>query len=79
MVLAAILLVAILLFIAAFVAPRLTRKPQSHADQKLEAAKQRTESAPGPLGKLLPGSAKLSKKTIDKSADAGREGRAKVD
>jgi hypothetical protein len=68
----------LLLVIVAFVAPRRSRKPQDATDHVLEAAKGRTQKAPGILRKLFPRSFQVSEKAVDKSAGAGRRGRQKV-
>jgi Family of unknown function (DUF6411) len=73
-----IVAVCVLLLITAFVAPRLSRKPQHGVDKALDEGQQGAAHAPGPLGRWLPKPFRTSERAADKSASAGRRGRAKL-
>jgi Family of unknown function (DUF6411) len=78
MVIGAIVAVCVLLFILAFLAPRLSRRPQRGVDRTLGAGQRGASHAPGALGRWLSKPFRTSEKAADKSASAGRRGRAKA-
>jgi hypothetical protein len=69
----------LVLIVGAFIAPRLSKRPQKASDRTLEEATAKAKKAPGVLSRLMPKSFQLSEKAVDKSAGAGRKGREKVD
>jgi hypothetical protein len=78
MLIAAVIALCILLLIAGFVAPRLSRHPQRGVNRVLGSGQRGAAHAPGPLGRWLPKPFSTTKKAANKSAETGRRGRAKV-
>ncbi|HEX4759686.1 MAG TPA: DUF6411 family protein [Thermoleophilaceae bacterium] len=78
MLIAAIVVVCILLLILGFLAPRLSRHPQRGVDKVLGGGRRGASHAPGRLGRWLQKPFSTSQRAADKSASAGRRGRAKV-
>jgi hypothetical protein len=78
MVIGAIVAVCVILLVLAFLAPRLSSKPQGAVDGALEAGRRGGSKAPGPLGRLLQKPFSRSERAVDKSAGAGRRGRGKL-
>jgi hypothetical protein len=70
--------VAVLLIVLGFLAPRLSRRPQQKADDELDRAQGKAKRAPGPLSKVLEKPVEISHKTVDKSTDLGRNERGKT-
>ena len=70
--------VCVLLLVLGFLVPRLSRGPQRGVDKTLTAGQRAGGKAPGPLGRLFSKSFGTSRKAADKSASAGRKGRAKL-
>jgi hypothetical protein len=78
MVIGVVVAVCVLLLILAFLAPRLSRGPQRGADRAFGAGARGAGHAPGKLGRWLAKPFQTSRKAADKSASAGRRGRAKA-
>ena len=70
--------VCVLLLILGFLVPRLSRKPQHGVDKALTEGQQGAAHAPGRLGRWLQKPFRTSERAADKSASAGRRGRAKL-
>ena len=75
---AAIVGTVALLFLLAFLAPRLSRRPQDPVERVLAKGQGEGATAPGPIGSLPGKSFGKSRKATDKSAEAGRKSRGKV-
>jgi hypothetical protein len=73
-----VIAICILLLVLAFVAPRLSRHPQSGVDKSLGAGRRAGSKAPGELGGWLQKPFTKSMKATDKSASTGREARSKL-
>jgi len=78
MLIAAIVAVCILLAVLAFLLPRLSRGPQRGVDETLGAGQRGAGKAPGRLGRWLQKPFQSSRKATNRSASAGRKGRAKL-
>jgi hypothetical protein len=78
MTIAAIVAICIILLILAFLAPRLSSKPQSGVDRAFGTGGNVAGKAPGPLGRWLRKPFSTSQRAADKSASAGRRGRSKM-
>jgi hypothetical protein len=68
----------ILLLILAFVAPRLSRKPESGSQRVLGFGRRGAGKAPGEAGRLLQKPFQASQKAVSKSGSTGRRGRGKM-
>jgi hypothetical protein len=73
-----IVAICIILLILAFLAPRLSRKPENATHKAFGAGGRAAGKAPGPIGRLLSKPFWTSSKAAGKSADAGRKGRGKM-
>jgi hypothetical protein len=78
MTIAIIVGICVLLLILGFLAPRLSRGPQRGIDSTLGLGQRAGGRAPGILGRLFSRSFGKSRRATDKSASAGRRGRAKL-
>jgi Family of unknown function (DUF6411) len=78
MTIAVILGVCIVLLVLAFLLPRLSRGPQRGVDRTLGAGQSTAAKAPGTLGRLLQRPFSQSRRATNRSAETGREGRAKL-
>ena len=78
MTIAAVIAICVVLLILAFLAPRLSSKPQSGVDRAFGTGGNVAGKAPGPLGRWLRKPFSGSQKAADKSASAGRKGRSKM-
>lgn len=78
MLIAGIAGICVLLFLVAFVAPRLSRGPQSAVDRGLGASANVASKAPGALGRWLAKPFRTSRRAADKSAAAGRKAHEKI-
>jgi Family of unknown function (DUF6411) len=78
MLIAAIVVVCIILLVLAFLAPRLSNKPQHGVDRVLGAGSSTAGKAPGKLGRWLSKPFTSSRRAADKSASAGRRGRRRM-
>jgi hypothetical protein len=68
----------VLLVIAAFVAPRLSRKPERGSQRMLGLGRREAGKAPGEAGSVLQKPFQASQKAVSKSGSAGRRGRGKM-
>ncbi len=73
-----IVAVCIVLAILAFLLPRMSRHAQHGVDSTLGAGQDVAGKAPGKAGEWLQKPFKSSRKATNKSAEKGREGRAKA-
>lgn len=78
MTIAAVVGFCILLLILAFIAPRLSRRPERGGQKVLGAGGRGAGKAPGPLGRWLRKPFQTSQKAVSKSAGTGRRGRSKM-
>jgi hypothetical protein len=78
MLIAGLIVCCIILLILAFLAPRLSARPQRGADRTLGLGARAGSSAPGRLGRWLPKPFRTGRKAVDKSTSTGRRGRAKL-
>ena len=78
MTIAVIVGVCVVLLILAFLAPRLSRRPERATHRVFGAGGRAAGKAPGPLGRLLAKPFHHSSKAAGKSASAGRRGRGKL-
>jgi hypothetical protein len=78
MTIAAVIAICVVLLILAFLAPRLSSKPQSGVDRAFGTGGNVAGKAPGPLGRWLRKPFSTSQKAADKSASTGRKGRSKM-
>jgi hypothetical protein len=74
----AVVAICILLLIGAFLAPRLSSKPQRGVNKTFSTGGNVAGKAPGPLGKWLRKPFDTSNKAANKSAATGRKGRSKM-
>jgi Family of unknown function (DUF6411) len=74
----AIIAFCVLLFILAFLAPRLSRYFQRAGEKPLELGQKAGGKAPGKLGKWLRKPFSTSERAVEKSGSEGRKARAKV-
>jgi uncharacterized protein DUF6411 len=79
MLIGAIIAFCILIFILAFLFPRLSRKPEHGGERVLGAGGNVAGKAPQPVGRWLRKPFDSSSRAVAKSGSAGRRGRAKVD
>ncbi len=75
---ALVVALCIILFALAFVAPRLSARPQQAVDSGLTKGEFKARRAPGGLGRWLPKPFAKSREAADASASAGRRGRWKL-
>jgi Family of unknown function (DUF6411) len=78
MLLAGVIALCLVLLILAFLAPRLSAKPQRGVDAGFNAGARGAGKAPGKLGTWLAKPFRTSRKAADKSAATGRRGRSKL-
>jgi Family of unknown function (DUF6411) len=78
MLIAALIVFCVLLFILAFLAPRLSRYFQRAGDKPLQLGQRTSGKAPGRLGKWLQKPFSKSRKAVQKSGAKGRQERAKT-
>jgi hypothetical protein len=78
MVIAVIAAICVLLLLLAFLAPRLSAKPQHGVDRALASGANVAGKAPGRLGRWLRKPFSSSERAADKSAAVGRRGRGKM-
>jgi Family of unknown function (DUF6411) len=78
MLIAAIIVVCVVLLLLAFVAPRLSAKPQHGVDRALGSGGRVAGKAPGRLGRWLSKPFGTSQRAADRSASLGRRGRGKL-
>jgi hypothetical protein len=75
---AAIIVFCVLVFIVAFLAPRLSRRFQRAGEKPLELGQRAGGKAPGKLGKWLRKPFSAGDRAIEKSGSEGRKARMKV-
>jgi hypothetical protein len=75
---AVIIGVCALLFVMAFLMPRLSSGPQRGVDKTLGAGQSAGGKAPGVLGRMLSKAFGTSRKATNKSASTGRKERGKL-
>lgn len=78
MLIAAIVAVCVILAVLGFVVPRLSTHPQRGVDRVLGTGQRGAGAAPGPVGRWLAKPFSSSRKATNRSAAAGRRGRAKA-
>jgi hypothetical protein len=78
MLIGAVIGFCILLFILAFLFPRLSRGPERGGQKVVGTGARGASKAPGPLGRWFAKPFTTSSKAISKSGSAGRRGRDKV-
>jgi hypothetical protein len=78
MTIAAVIAIAVVLCILAFLAPRLSRYPQRGVQKTYSAGGNTAGKAPGPFGRWLRRPFDSANKWTGKSAAAGRRGRGKA-
>ena len=78
MLIGAVIGFCILLFILAFLFPRLSRGPERGGQKVMGTGSRGASKAPGPLGRWFSKPFNSSSKAISKSGSAGRRGRDKV-
>ena len=74
----AVAVICVVLLILAFLAPRLSAKPQSGVNRAFGAGGRTAGKAPGPFGRWLRKPFSFSQKAANKSAATGRKGRRKM-
>jgi hypothetical protein len=75
---AAVIAFCVLLFILAFLAPRLSRHFQRAGEKPLELGQRVGGKAPGKLGKWLRKPFSAGERAVEKSGSEGRKARMKV-
>ncbi len=78
MVIAGVAVFCVLLLVAAFLAPRLSRGPQRAGHKTVGVGQRGAAKAPGKLGRWLSKPFSKAQKAIGKSGAAGRRGRGKM-
>lgn len=78
MIIALVVAICVLLLVLAFVAPRLSAKPQHGVDRALGSGGRVADKAPGGLGRWLRKPFGSSQRAADRSASLGRRGRRKM-
>ncbi len=78
MLIAAVIGICIILLILAFLLPRMSWWPQKGVDKTLGTAQNAAGSLPGKAGDLAEKPFESSRKAANRSAQKGREGRAKL-
>jgi hypothetical protein len=78
MIIGAVIALCILLFVAAVLAPRLSRKPERASHRAFGLGSRGASKAPGKLGRWLAKPFHKGSQAAGKSADKGREVRSKL-
>ena len=78
MLIGGVVVICVVLFVLALLAPRLSRKPQAAVDRGFGAGARAAGHAPGPLGRWLPKPFRSSQRAADKSAATGRKAHRKI-
>ena len=78
MLIAAVAVFCVLLLVLAFVAPKLSRRPQRGGHKAVGLGQRGARKAPGKLGHLLSKPFHSAQKAISRSGSAGRRGRGKM-
>jgi hypothetical protein len=74
----AVIVICVVLAVLAFVAPRLSRHPQRGVDKTFGAGQRAGGTLPGFLGRWAQKPFSSSRRATNRSAGAGRRGRAKL-
>jgi hypothetical protein len=78
MVIGAVIAFCILILILAFLAPRLSRRPERGGQKVLGFGSSGASKAPGKLGRWFSKPFSTSQRAVSKSGSAGRRGRGKM-
>jgi hypothetical protein len=78
MVIGGVIAFCILILILAFLAPRLSRRPERGGERVLGFGSRGASKAPGKLGRWFSKPFQKSQKAVAKSGSAGRRGRSKM-
>jgi hypothetical protein len=78
MLIAAVIVLCIVLFVLAFLFPRLSRGPERGSQAVIGTGGRTAGKAPGPLGRWFRKPFSTSQKAVSKSASTGRRGRSKL-
>lgn len=78
MIIAAIVAICIVLAILAFLLPRASWWPQKGVDRTIGVGEDAAGKVPGKAGELAQKPFSSSRKAVNRSAEKGREGRAKM-
>jgi hypothetical protein len=78
MVVAGVIAFCILVLVLAFLAPRLSRPVQNAGDRTLGVGQRTGGKAPGFIGRLFSKGFGTSRRAVNKSGSAGRQGRGKL-
>jgi hypothetical protein len=78
MLIAAVIVLCIVLFVLAFLFPRLSRGPERGSQAVIGTGGRTAGKAPGPLGRWFRKPFSTSQKAVSKSAGTGRRGRSKL-
>ncbi|MDF4249014.1 MULTISPECIES: DUF6411 family protein [unclassified Streptomyces] len=73
-----IVAVCVVLLVLAFLAPRLSRRPERGTQRTLGAGNRTAGKAPGALGRLLSKPFRSSQKAVGRSGSAGRRARGRL-
>lgn len=68
----------VLLLVAAFLFPKLSRHPERGGQRVLGQGHKGSRLLPGPLGRLFSRSVSTSQRAVSKSGSTGRKGRGKL-
>lgn len=78
MLIVGVVVICVVLFVLALLAPRLSRRPQQAVDRGFGAGARAAGHAPGPLGRWLAKPFRTSQRAADRSAAAGRKAHEKA-
>ena len=78
MLIGGVIALCIILFILAFLFPRLSRHPERGTETVIGTGGRAAGKAPGPLGRWLRKPFSTSNRAVSKSASTGRRGRSKM-
>jgi hypothetical protein len=78
MLIGGIIAFCVLILILAFLAPRLSRRPERGGERVLGLGSRGANKAPGKLGRWLGKPFRTSQRAVAKSGSAGRRGRSKM-
>lgn len=78
MLIGAVVVICLVLFVLALLAPRLARKPHALTNRTLGVGAATASHAPGPLGRWLPKPFRSSQRATSKSVAAGSSAHQKI-
>jgi len=78
MIIGGVIALCVVILILAFLAPRLSRRPQHGAQKTIGMGSRGASKAPGKLGRWLSKPFQTSNKAVGKSGSAGRRARGKM-